>query len=173
MTNATEFAEFASAASPRLRRMAFLMCGNWHTAEDLTQTALAKVFASWPRVRRQEAVHAYTTRTLVNTYLADRRLRRNGEVLTDRLPDRPAGGPAPEDRIVVLDALATLPPRSRAVVILRYWADLNVEQAAAVLGCSPGTVKSQTARALSRLRDTLGSDWATEETDEARGARHG
>jgi len=73
----------------------------------------------------------------------------------------------------VLDALATLPPRSRAVVILRYWADLNVEQAAAVLGCSPGTVKSQTARALSRLRDTLGSDWATEETDEARGARHG
>lgn len=173
MTNATEFAEFASAASPRLRRMAFLMCGNWHTAEDLTQTALAKVFASWPRVRRQEAVHAYTTRTLVNTYLADRRLRRNGEVLTDRLPDRPAGGPAPEDRIVVLDALATLPPRGRAVVILRYWADLNVEQAAAVLGCSPGTVKSQTARALSRLRDTLGSDWATEETDEARGARHG
>jgi RNA polymerase sigma-70 factor (sigma-E family) len=173
VTNATEFAEFASAASPRLRRMAFLMCGNWHTAEDLTQTALAKVFASWPRVRRQEAVHAYTTRTLVNTYLADRRLRRNGEVLTDRLPDRPAGGPAPEDRIVVLDALATLPPRSRAVVILRYWADLNVEQAAAVLGCSPGTVKSQTARALSRLRDTLGSDWATEETDEARGARHG
>jgi len=173
VTYATEFAEFASAASPRLRRMAFLLCGNWHTAEDLTQTALAKVFASWPRVRRQEAVHAYTTRTLVNTYLADRRLRRNGEVLTDRLPDRPAGGPAPEDRIVVLDALATLPPRSRAVVILRYWADLNVEQAAAVLGCSPGTVKSQTARALSRLRDTLGSDWATEETDEARGARHG
>ena len=173
MTNATEFAEFASAASPRLRRMAFLMCGNWHTAEDLTQTALAKVFASWPRIRRQDAVHAYATRTLVNTYLADRRLRRNGEVLTDRLPDRPAGGPAPEDRIVVLDALATLPPRSRAVVILRYWADLNVEQAAAVLGCSPGTVKSQTARALSRLRDTLGSDWATEETDEARGARHG
>ena len=173
MTNATEFAEFASAASPRLRRTAFLLCGNWHTAEDLTQTALAKVFASWPRVRRQEAVHAYTTRTLVNTFLADRRLRRNGEVLTDRLPDRPAGGPAPEDRIVVLDALATLPPRSRAVVILRYWADLNVEQAAAVLGCSPGTVKSQTARALSRLRDTLGSDWATEETDEARGARHG
>ncbi len=173
MTNATEFAEFASAASPRLRRMAFLLCGNWHTAEDLTQTALAKVFASWPRVRRQEAVHAYTTRTLVNTFLADRRLRRNGEVLTDRLPDRPAGGPAPEDRIVVLDALATLPPRSRAVVILRYWADLNVDQAAAVLGCSPGTVKSQTSRALSRLREALGSDWATEETDEARGARHG
>ena len=74
---------------------------------------------------------------------------------------------------MVLDALATLPPRSRADVILRYWADLNVEQAAAVLGCSPGTVKSTTARALSRLKDVLGSDGATEETDEAWGARHG
>ena len=78
MTDATEFAEFASAASPRLRRMAFLMCGNWHTAEDLAQTALAKVFASWPRIRRQDAVDAYATRTLVNTFLADRRLRRSG-----------------------------------------------------------------------------------------------
>jgi len=120
VTDTTEFAEFASAASPRLRRMAFLLCGNWHTAEDLAQTALAKVFAAWPRIRRQEAVHAYATRTLVNTFLADRRLRRNGEILTDQLPEFPAGGPAPETRIVVLDALATLPPRSRATVILRY-----------------------------------------------------
>jgi RNA polymerase sigma-70 factor (sigma-E family) len=172
VTYATEFAEFASAASPRLRRTAFLLCGNWHTAEDLAQTALAKVYASWPRIRRQDAVHAYATRTLVNAYLADRRLRRNGEILTDRLPDRPAGGPAPETRIVVLDALATLPPRSRAVVILRYWADFNVEQAAAALGCSPGTVKSQTARALSRLKDALGGDWA-DQTDETWDTRHG
>jgi RNA polymerase sigma-70 factor (sigma-E family) len=153
--------------------MAFLLCGNWHTAEDLAQTALAKVFASWPRIRRQDAVHAYATRTLVNTYLADRRLRRSTEILTSQLPDRPADGPSPETRIVVLDALATLPPRSRAVVILRYWADLNVEQAAAALGCSPGTVKSQTARALSRLKDVLGGTGATEETDEVWGTRHG
>ena len=171
MTDATEFAEFASAASPRLRRMAFLMCGNWHTAEDLAQTALAKVFASWPRIRRQDAVDAYATRTLVNTFLADRRLRRTGEILTAQLPERPAGGPAPETRIVVLDALATLPPRSRATVILRYWADLNVDQSAAVLGCSPGTVKSTTARALTRLKDVLGGDM--EETDETWGTRHG
>jgi RNA polymerase sigma-70 factor (sigma-E family) len=173
VTKATEFADFASAASPRLRRMAFLMCGNWHTAEDLTQTALAKVFASWPRIRRQDAADAYATRTLVNTYLADRRLRRSSEILTGQLPELPVGGPAPETRIVVLDALATLPPRSRATVILRYWADLNVNQAAAVLGCSPGTVKSTTARALSRLKDVLESDQATEETNEARGTRHG
>ena len=172
MTDTTEFAEFASAASPRLRRMAFLLCGNWHTAEDLAQTTLAKVFAAWPRIRRQDAVHAYATRTLVNTFLADRRLRRSTEILTDRLPDRPSGGPGPENRIVVLGALATLPPRSRAIVILRYWADLNVDQAAAVLGCSPGTVKSTTSRALSRLKDTLGSDWAGQ-TDEAWDTRHG
>jgi RNA polymerase sigma-70 factor (sigma-E family) len=172
VTDTTEFAEFASAASPRLRRMAFLLCGNWHTAEDLAQTALAKVFAAWPRIRRQEAVHAYATRTLVNTFLADRRLRRSGEILTDRLPEFPAGEPTPETRIVVLDALATLPPRSRATVILRYWADLNVEQAAAVLGCSPGTVKSTTSRALSRLKDVLGSDGA-EQGDEAWDTRHG
>ena len=171
MTYATEFAEFASAASPRLRRMAFLLCGNWHTAEDLSQTALAKVFASWPRIRRQDAAHTYATRTLVNAYLADRRLRRSSEVLTDRLPERAVAGPAPETRIVVLDALATLPPRSRATVILRYWADLNVDQAAAVLGCSPGTVKSTTARALTRLKDVLDGDM--EETDEAWGTRHG
>lgn len=170
MTNATEFAEFASAASPRLRRMAFLLCGNWHTAEDLTQTALIKVYASWPRIRRREAAYGYATRTLVNTYLADRRLRRSGEILTGQLPERPVGGPPPETRILVLDALATLPPRSRATVILRYWADLNVDQAAAVLGCSPGTVKSTTARALARLKEVLGDDM--EETDEAWGTQH-
>ncbi len=153
--------------------MAYLLCGNWHTAEDLAQTALAKVFVSWPRIRRRGAADTYATRTLVNTFLADKRLRRSGEILTDRLPERPARGPAPETRIVVLEALATLPPRSRATVILRYWADLNVDQAAAVLGCSPGTVKSTTARALARLKDVLGSDQATEGTSETRGIRHG
>ena len=173
MTNATEFTEFASVASPRLRRMAFLLCGNWHTAEDLSQTALAKVFASWPRIKRREAAHTYATRTLVNTYLADRRLRRSTEILTEQLPERPADQAAPETRIVLLDALATLPPRSRATLILRYWADLNVDQVAAVLGCSPGTVKSTTARALTRLRDVLGSDEAADETDEVRRMRHG
>jgi RNA polymerase sigma-70 factor (sigma-E family) len=153
--------------------MAYLLCGNWHTAEDLAQTALAKVFVSWPRIRRRGAADTYATRTLVNTFLADKRLRRSSEILTDQLPERPARGVAPETRIVVLEALATLPPRSRATVILRYWADLNVDQAAAVLGCSPGTVKSTTARALARLKDVLGSAQATEETSETRGIRHG
>ena len=156
MTSQEEFADFATASAPRLRRAAFLLCGDWHTAEDLAQTALAKVFVSWRKVRRQDAAYAYATRTLVNCYLADKRLRRSTEILTDHLPDGPAMLPAPETRIVLLDALATLPPRSRAVVVLRYWADLSVDQAADVLGCSPGTVKTLGARALDKLRAALG-----------------
>lgn len=156
MTSHEEFVEFAATSAPRLRRTAFLLCGDWHTAEDLAQTALAKVFVSWRKVRQQDAVHAYATRTLVNSYLADKRLRRSKEILTDKLPDSPATFPSPETRIVVLDALATLPPRSRAVVVLRYWADLSVDQAADVLGCSPGNVKSLSARALDKLRAVLG-----------------
>ncbi len=76
MTPAEEFAEFAQAAAPRLRRTAFLLCGDWHAAEDLSQSALTKVFVSWRRIRRREAAFAYATRTLVNTYLADQRLKR-------------------------------------------------------------------------------------------------
>ena len=151
-----EFAEFAEASAPRLRRAAFLLCGDWHTAEDLAQTALAKVFVSWRKVRRQDAAHAYATRTLVNSYLAEKRLQRSTEIITDQLPDCPAPMLAPETRMVVLDALGTLPPRSRAVVMLRYWADLSVDQAADVLGCSPGTVKTLGARALGKLRGVLG-----------------
>jgi RNA polymerase sigma-70 factor (sigma-E family) len=161
VTAEEEFADFAGAVSARLQGMAFLLCGDWHTAEDLVQATLVKVFLSWRRIRRQEAVHAYATRTLVNTYLAHRRLRRTAEIPTSEFPERVAEPPAPETRMVVLAALATLPPRARAVVVLRYWADLSVDQAAAALGCSPGAVKSQSARALDKLRGVLG-DASTE-----------
>lgn len=167
MAAAQEFVEFATTASPRLRRMAFLLCGDWHAAEDLVQTTLAKVFVSWPKIRRQDAEHAYAARTLVNSYLADKRRRRSSEVLTADLPERPVQPPGPETRIVVLNALATLPAKSRAVVVLRYWADLSVDQVADLLGCSPGNVKSQSARALSKLRAVL------DEEHEARDIRHG
>lgn len=155
MTSEEEFVEFAAAVSPRLRRMAFLLCGDWYASEDLVQTTLAKVFVSWRKIRRQDAGHAYAARTLVNTYLAGKRLKRSQEILTSRLPERAIQSPAPEIRIVVLNALATLPPKSRAVVVLRYWADLSVDQVAATLGCSPGNVKSQSARALDKLRPLL------------------
>jgi RNA polymerase sigma-70 factor (sigma-E family) len=151
-----EFVRFAEAVSPRLRRTAFLLCGDWHTAQDLAQTTLAKVFVAWRRINKRDAVTAYALRTLLNAYLADGRKRRPGEVLTAELPEHAADLPAPELRLAVLDALATLPPRARAVVVLRYWADMSVEQTAAALGCSTGNVKSQSARALDKLRLQLG-----------------
>jgi RNA polymerase sigma-70 factor (sigma-E family) len=179
VTAADDFIEFAAVASPRLRRTAFLLCGDWHTAEDLTQTTLAKMFVRWHRVSQLNAVHAYATRSLVNTYLASRRRKRAAELLLSRLPDRAVEPYAPELRLVVLDALATLPPKARAVVVLRYWEDLSVEQVADLLGCSPGNVKSQSARSLDKLRAVLG-DTAAEHGPpgpprqrETRSARHG
>jgi RNA polymerase sigma-70 factor (sigma-E family) len=156
MTPDDEFVEFAAVASARLRRAAFLLCGDWHTAEDLVQVTLEKLFVSWRRISRRDEVYAYAMRTLVNTYLADRRLRRAEELLTGQLPERPRGQQAPELRIMVLDALAALPPKARAVVVLRYWADMSVAQVARLLGCSEGNVKSQAARGLDKLRPLLG-----------------
>jgi RNA polymerase sigma-70 factor (sigma-E family) len=156
VTSAEEFAEFAEGMSPRLRRTAFLLCGDWHTAEDLAQTTLEKMFVSWRRIRRQDAVHGYATRTLVNTYLAHKRLKHTGELLTEWFPEPVVRGPEVEVRMVVLDALASLAPRGRAVVVLRFWEDLSVEQVADVLGCSAGNVKSLSARALGKLRAVLG-----------------
>jgi RNA polymerase sigma-70 factor (sigma-E family) len=155
-----EFVEFAEVAAPRLVRTAYWLCGNWHTAEDLTQTTLAKVFVSWRRISRRDAVHGYAMRTLFNTYLSENRRPSSGEVLVGDLPESPTQPSSPETRMAVLDALATLPPRARAVVVLRYWADYSVEETAAILGCSLGNVKSQSARALDKLRLLL--DDATE-----------
>lgn len=143
------------ATSLRLRRTAFLLCGDWHTAEDLVQSALAKVFVSWRKIRRQDAAYAYAERTLLHIYLGSKRLKRPNEILTDALPERPVLPPKLETQIVVLDALATLPPRARAVVVLRFWEDLSVDQVADMLGCSVGNVKSQSSRALGKLRAVL------------------
>ncbi len=153
-----EFTEFATGAAARLRRTAFLLCGDWHTAEDLTQTTLARMFVSWRRISRQEAAYAYASRTLVNAYLSDRRRRRHREVLTGWLPETAVEPAGCETRMVVLDALATLPPKARVVVVMRYWADLSVEQVADLLGCSTGNVKSQSARGLDKLRAVLAED---------------
>lgn len=154
-TGDDEFVTFAEAAFPRLRRTAFLLCGDWHAAEDLAQVTLTKVFASWHRIVRSDRVDAYATRTLLNAYLADSKRKRHTEVVADLAPDPAVDPPGPEQRMVVMAALATLPPKARAVVILRYWEDQSVEQAAAILGCSAGTVKSQSARALDKLRSLL------------------
>jgi RNA polymerase sigma-70 factor (sigma-E family) len=151
-----EFTEFAAAELTRLRRTAFLLCGDWHAAEDLTQVALTKTLLAWRRISKRENAHAYAHRTLVNAYLDQRRLRSSGEIASATLPELPVPATTAELRIVLLDALAELPAQARAVVVLRYWEDLSIEQVASTLRCSTGNVKSQSARALSKLRSRLG-----------------
>jgi len=162
-----EFTEYAGARQSHLMRTAYLLCGDWHGAQDLTQTALLSLCKAWNRAKRADSVDAYAQKTLINAYVrSQRKLRREREVRTaalsgtDRLtadahdPDRPA------TRLALLAALDQLTARARAVVVLRYWEDLSVEATAAVLGCSTGTVKSQSSRALARLRVLLRDDFS-------------
>jgi RNA polymerase sigma-70 factor (sigma-E family) len=170
-----EFVAFADAASSGLLGTAFLLCGDWHTAEDLTQTTLAKLFVSWHRIRDKDAVHAYARRILLNSYLVDCRRKHRREVLTGdfrKLTDR-AESQNLELRLALSDALGTLTPKARAVVVLRYWEDMSVDQVAALLGCSPGNVKSQSARSLEKLRRLLDDPRASDPTsdDQASGER--
>jgi RNA polymerase sigma-70 factor (sigma-E family) len=148
------FEEYVAARSPALWRSAWLLTGDRHRAEDLVQTALMKSWRRWERIE-PAAVEAYVRRTMVTTYTDWWRRRWNGEIPTESLPETaaPAGaGSDPGVRRDVLVALATLPRGQRAVVVLRYFDDLTEAQAAAALGISVGTVKSQTARALRTLR---------------------
>lgn len=153
-----DFADFVHHAWPRLYRTAHLLLGDHGLAEDLTQTALAKTYAAWGRIEDPAAAHAYARTTMVNTATSWFRRRgwRNEVPREDAALDRAAATPDPSDRPAVLAALAALPPRQRAVVVLRYYDDLSVADAAAALGCSTGTVKSQTSVALARLRELLG-----------------
>jgi RNA polymerase sigma-70 factor (sigma-E family) len=150
-----EFTEFAATELTRLRRTAYLLCGDWHAAEDLTQIALTKTLLAWRRISRQENAHAYAHRTLVNAYLGQRRARRSGEIPVGRLPEYPVPAGTTDLRVVLLAALASLPPQARAVVVLRYWEDLSIEQVAGIMRCSAGIVKSQSARGLQKLRGAL------------------
>jgi RNA polymerase sigma-70 factor (sigma-E family) len=155
-----DFASLFAARVRPMRRTAYLMCGDWHRAEDLTQTAFAKLYAAWPRLRDVAAAEAYLRRTLTSTYLDDSKRMWNRERATGELPERLASYDE-DDRLVLLDALAHVPPRQRACVVLRFFDDLSVEDTAAALRCSTGTVKSNTSRGLDALRRILGPDVVT------------
>jgi DNA-directed RNA polymerase specialized sigma24 family protein len=114
-----EFTEFAGAYAARLRRTAYLLCGNWHTAEDLTQIALTQTLLSWRKVHRLDNAPAYAHRTLVNAYLAQRRSRKSGELPMALPPDAAVPAGTTELRLVLLQALDTLTPSARAIVVLR------------------------------------------------------
>jgi RNA polymerase sigma-70 factor (sigma-E family) len=157
MTAAEEaaFREYVVHRMDGLRRLAYLLCGDWHTADDLVSVALLKLMRHWRRVSAMEQPDAYVRRMLLRAWLDERRRPWRREFPAEALPDR-AGDPVDvATRLSMLAQLAELPPRRRAVVVLRYFCDLSVEETAQTLGCSSGTVKSQTARALEALRDRL------------------
>jgi len=151
------FREFVAGRGPALSRSAWLLTGDAHMAEDLLQAALMKAWLHWDRVLRADSPEAYVRRTMYTTYVSWWRRRWRGEAPTDRLPEQPD----PVDQTDTADLrdavgrmLATLPPGQRAVVVLRYYDDYTEAQAADVLGCSVGTIKSQTSRALAALRNS-------------------
>ena len=152
-----DFDEFAASRWPRLFRIALLLTDDQGLAEDLAQSTLTAAYASWNRVRRADDPDAYVRRILLNAHLGRFRRKRPAEIsLAADLESRVAGAPDPagavDTRLSVRAALASLPPRQRAVVVLRYWADLTEEQTAATLGCAVGTVKSQASKAIAKLR---------------------
>ncbi|MFF0429324.1 SigE family RNA polymerase sigma factor [Streptomyces sp. NPDC004520] len=157
-----EFRGFAEARLPHLRRTAYLMCGDWHHAEDITQTALTKLYAVWGGRRRIRNLEAYAHRVLTRACVDHMRRRWRREQPASELPDRAEHAADQALGLQVRAALEELPPRQRAVVVLRYWADLDIPATAAALGCTSGTVKSHTARALARLRCLLGDEKGSE-----------
>lgn len=161
MHSTEDYREYAASRLDRLRRTAYLLCGDWHTADDLVAIALGKLYRRWRRIRTLANPDAYVRRMLLRCWLDERRRPWRREHPTALPPDRPAddryGPDGVTDRITLLQHLAELPPRRRAVLVLRYFDDLSIEQTAEALGCSTGTVKSQTARALDSLRQKLGA----------------
>ncbi|MGV9269642.1 SigE family RNA polymerase sigma factor [Kitasatospora sp. NPDC003701] len=151
-----DFEGFAATRWRRLVRTAYLLTGDHHEAEDVVQATFAKVFRNWSRISRLEEPDAYVHRALVNNNLSRHRRRRVRQLLVPVLPDRAStasgGHRDVEERSALLQALAELPPRQRAVVVLRYWEDMSEGQVAEVLACSQGNVKSQASRGLAKLR---------------------
>ncbi|MEH0829785.1 MULTISPECIES: SigE family RNA polymerase sigma factor [unclassified Micromonospora] len=160
-TQRQEYVEFVEAVTPKLRRTAYLMTGDRHRADDVVQQTLTRLYVKWGRARGADDVGAYVHRMLVNAFRQERRSRWFGVQLFERPPEpEPRGGaPGPGESLVdalaVRAALAAVPPGQRVVLVLRFYADLSVEQTAEVLGCSTGNVKSQTARGLAALRRRL------------------
>lgn len=150
-----EFAQFVVRWSPALLRVAFLLTADRGAAEDLLQTALLKTSRRWDKLADRDAAYAYVRRVIVTTHTSWRRRRRVPEVLLNHLPEPPVTAPAALEIGAALRALSHLPPRMRAVVVLRCYEGLGEAEAAAALGCSVGSIKSQTSRGLARLRELL------------------
>jgi RNA polymerase sigma-70 factor (sigma-E family) len=157
MARDEEFTQFVVARGPSLRRTAYLMTGQWADAEDLTQTALSRLYLAWPRVRL-EGAEGYA-RTILARALVDARSRFwHRERPTADLPESAGLADLAEERVDLGRALALLPTSQRVVLVLRFWDDLTVQEVSEVLQVSPGTVKSRTSRALDTMRSVMGPD---------------
>ncbi|SEE18696.1 RNA polymerase sigma-70 factor, sigma-E family [Jiangella alba] len=152
-----DFEEFARASLPGLLRYGHALTGSPHDAADLVQTALEKAGARWSKITRHDADPiAYVRRSMANAHVSRWRRRRR-EVLVDEFPDQGVALPDRLDGEPLWHALAELPPRQRAVVVLRYYEDLSEAEIAAALGITAGTVKSQASKALTKLRASMSS----------------
>jgi RNA polymerase sigma-70 factor (sigma-E family) len=157
------FTEYVAARRAQLRRTAYLICGDWHAAEDLVQTALTKLYAAWPRVSRREAIEAYARRIIVRAHVDEgRRPWRRETPGVDGFDQAADEGIEYDDRDALVRALATLPLQQRRAVVLRHWYGLSVRETANDLSCSEGTVKSHTARGMAALRSMLSNDHHSE-----------
>jgi RNA polymerase sigma-70 factor (sigma-E family) len=155
-----EYVDYVTANLVALRHLAYLLCGDEHLANDIVQQTITKLFVRWRRLQHIEHLDRYVRTMLVNTFLDERRRPWSRVV---RLVDRPVEPPpAPdqpvEETIVVRAALAKMPRKQQVVLVLRFLCDLSIEEVAEIMGCSPGTVKSQSSRGLTKLRELLEGD---------------
>lgn len=154
-----EFVGFVTARQQALLRFAYLLTSDHHTAEDLVQTALAKTYLSWGRLRDRGALDAYVRRIIVNeNFSLWRRPWKRNESPSDELPEAEVSSPETHDGDAMWRIVQTLPTRQRATVVLRYYEEMSEAETAMVLGCSVGTVKSQTSRGIAALRSAFAAD---------------
>jgi RNA polymerase sigma-70 factor (sigma-E family) len=155
-----DFAQFVQGTSARLFRSAYALCGDYQLAEDAVQAAFASAYVSWRRVRNADNPEAYVRRILTNQVLSWWRRKGSRAEWPEATPPETGRVDSPEDQLVdsdlVWQAIGTLPPRQRAVIVLRYYEDLSEREIAKTLGIQPGTVKSQASAALTTLRRLIG-----------------
>jgi RNA polymerase sigma-70 factor (sigma-E family) len=153
------FEEHAAQAWSSMYRYAYLLAGNHADAEDIAQQTLVKAYRNWTRVQESTTPAAYLRKMVTNTFLSDRRPKsRRLEVLTDAPPERSGTPQGAESRWALWPHVKALPPRQRAVIVLRYYEDLSEQEIAETLGCSRGTVKSSAHHALRALRAAMGDE---------------
>lgn len=158
MDDAAEFEAYFRARRDGVRRTAYLLCGDWHRADDHAQAAFVALHRHWRRIRDRDALDGWMRRTLVRSIVDESRRPWRRERFTDAVEGGSveSGAEGVATRHVLVDGLRSVPPRQRAVLVLRFLEGLDVAGTAAALGCSEGTVKSQTSHGLAALRTVLG-----------------